>query len=163
MIESFENYIQGKGRKDLTLLFKEKDAFEWVVNEMVKPFASSGITKVVGLDALGFVFVSPVAMKLNTGFALLRKGGKVPVEKESISFTDYSGTEKTFEIASNAIDKGDKVLIVDEWSETGAQMKAAISLLEKIGAEVIGFTCFNVDENVENDPDLANYKIHSVW
>lgn len=162
MENEFTKYIQGKGRKDLTLLFSDHDAFQKVVSQMAEPFISSGITKVIGLDALGFVFVAPIAQKLNIGFALLRKEGKVPVEKESISFTDYSNTTKSFEIASNAINTGDQVLLVDEWSETGSQMKAAIELVEKLGAKVIGITCFNIDQKVRDNSEFAKYQLYSV-
>ena len=92
----------------------------------------------------------------------MRKEGKVPVEKESVSFVDYSKNTKTFEIAFNALNQGDRVLLVDEWSETGSQLKAAISLVNKMGAEVVGISCFNLDENVEADPELSKYKLYSV-
>lgn len=162
MENEFKKYVQGKGRKDLTLLFADHDAFQKVIEEMVKPFTDLGITKVIGLDALGFVFIAPISQKLNVGFALLRKEGKVPVKKESISFTDYSNTTKSFEIASNAISSGDQILLVDEWSETGSQMRAAIKLIEKFGAKVVGVTCFNIDQKVREKPEFSKYKLHSI-
>ncbi len=162
MKNDYTKYIQGTGRKDLTLLFADHDTFQEVVALMSKPFVESGITKVIGLDALGFVFVAPIAQKLGTGFALMRKEGKVPVEKESISFTDYSHKEKIFEIAFNAISPGDKILLVDEWSETGSQLRAAIELVAKMEAEVVGITCLNIDDEVQNSPDLSQYKMYSV-
>ncbi len=162
MENKYLKYIQGSGRKDLTLLFADHKAFQEVIDLMSQPFLESRITKVVGLDALGFVFVAPIAQKLNTGFALMRKEGKVPVEKKSISFTDYSNTTKTFEVASNGINPGDRILLVDEWSETGSQLRAAIALIHSMNAEVVGITCFNIDEEVENSTDLSQYKMYSV-
>lgn len=162
MENDYGKYIQGTGRKDLTLLFADRDAFRDVVEKMAESFKTLSIDKVVGLDALGFVFVAPVAQELGVGFALLRKEGKVPVEKESISFVDYSNTIKKFEVACSALSPGDRVLLVDEWSETGAQMKAAVSLLEKVGAEVVGMTCFNIDQKVIDDPELKRYTLYSV-
>ena len=87
---------------------------------------------------------------------------KIPVAKESVSFTDYSNTAKEFEVAIGSIKSGDKILIVDEWAETGAQLKAAISLVEKCGGEVVGATCFNVDAQVRKLEELSHYTLFSL-
>ncbi len=157
-----EYVVEGKGRNDLTPLFRDPQAFGAAVKDMVEPFRDKGITVVAGLDALGFVFGSAIAQELNVGLVLMRKAGKVPVEFESIDFTDYSGQAKKFEVAKSAIQENDVALIVDEWSETGSQLKAGISLLERMGAKVVGAACFNMDTKVTADPFLTKYQLHSL-
>ena len=154
--------VEGKGRCDLSLLFKNPVAFNNAVEEMVKPFRDSNITCVAALDALGFVFCTAVAQKLGVGLVLVRKGGKTSVDSESVSFTDYSNMEKKLEIVAGTIVPGERILLVDDWSETGAQLKAALSLLEKMEGAVLGVSCFNIDASVKDDPSLQKYHLHSV-
>jgi adenine phosphoribosyltransferase len=111
---------------------------------------------------LGFVFGSRVAQELNVGLVLFRKEGKIPVEKKTVSFVDYTKIPKKFEVVSDVITPGDKILIVDEWSETGSQLKAAISLVKQCGGIVTGISCFNVDTPVKKDKELLDYKIYSL-
>jgi adenine phosphoribosyltransferase len=159
----FKKYIrEGEGRCDISSLLLDPTSFGIAIEEMSKPFQSDSIKKVVALDALGFVFGSRVAEELNVGLVLFRKEGKVPVEKKTVSFIDYTKTPKMFEVVSDAITPGDKILIVDEWSETGSQIKAAISLVKQCGGIVAGVSCFNVDTPVKEDRELLDYKIHSL-
>lgn len=159
----FKQYVtEGNGRSDLSKLFADRKVFDAAIQDMANPFRNASINKVVSLDALGFVFGSLIAKELGVGLVLFRKEGKVPVEKNSIKFTDYTKIEKTFEVASKAIQLSDKILIVDEWSETGSQLKAAISLVEQCGGNVVGVSCFNIDKAVKEDLALSKYQLHSV-
>jgi len=162
-MENYKKYIrEGKGRCDLTDLYANPQIFNSVIEDMCKPFLDQKINKVVALDALGFVFGTRVAEKLNAGLVLARKEGKIGVETQSTSFTDYTKKEKSFEIAIDAICKNDRVLIVDNWSETGSQLKAVIGLVERMGGNVIGATCFNIDKPIFKDPILSKYKLFSA-
>jgi len=160
---NYKKYIrEGKGRCDLTNLYANPQIFNSVIEDMSKPFFDEKINKVVALDALGFVFGARVAEKLNAGLVLARKEGKIGIETQSISFTDYTKKEKSLEIADGVISKNDRVLIVDDWSETGAQLKATINLVEGMEGKVIGATCFNIDNPVFEDPVLSKYKLFSA-
>lgn len=160
---NFKKYIkEGKGRCDISSLFLDPVIFEEAIKAMSEPFRLDSVNKVVALDALGFVFGSRVTKELNTGLVLFRKEGKVPVEKKTVTFVDYTKTPKVFEVVSDAIVPGDRILIVDEWSETGSQIKAAISLVEKCEGAVVGISCFNIDNIVKEDKDLLSYKIFSL-
>ena len=162
MIE-FKKYIrEGQGRSDISSLFLDPAAFQAAIKAMADPFRSSHVSKVVALDALGFVFGSRVAEELKVGLVLFRKEGKVPVEKKTVQFVDYSKTQKAFEVVSGAIGSEDRILIVDEWSETGSQLKAAIALVKQCQGAVAGISCFNVDNAVKADKELASYNIHSL-
>ena len=159
----FKKYIvKGKGRCDISFLFLDPEVFNEAIKEMTEPFHLSSVNKIVALDALGFVFGSRIAQELDIGLVLFRKEGKIPVEKETVNFTDYTKTSKTFEVVSGVIASGDKILIVDEWSETGSQIKAAISLVEKCKGVIVGISCFNIDTKVKEDKELLKYKMSSL-
>lgn len=159
----FKKFIkEGNGRCDLSSLFLNIVAFDEAIRAMSEPFHTDHVNKVVALDALGFVFGSRIAEELGVGLILFRKEGKVSVDKKTVNFADYSKKPKVFEVVSNSIMFGDKVLIVDDWSETGAQIKAAISLAEQCGGVVAGVSCFNIDNPVKEDRELSTYKIFSL-
>jgi adenine phosphoribosyltransferase len=161
----FHSYIRGRSdrnRYDLTHLLAQPQLFAPLVEQLAQPFLHMSITKVAALDAFGFALGGGVAHRLSAGLILVRKGGKVAWSVESASFTDYSGLEKTLEIASDAASPADKVLLVDDWSETGAQLRTAIALVERLGAEVVGAACIHIEAPVCKDPILAKYRLHSV-
>lgn len=148
----YEKYINKNttGRYDVTPLFENPKVFSRLIGDLIEPFKNIRFDKIVGLDALGFVLGGAMAIKMKKGFVPLRKGGRLPGVKGTVartSFVDYSKNRKTFEINKDSIKKGDKVLIVDEWIETGTQVKASIKLIEKLGGKVIGISALNVDEN----------------
>ncbi|XP_060799692.1 adenine phosphoribosyltransferase isoform X1 [Neoarius graeffei] len=121
----------------LFLLFPEQ-AFSDCVKELLKPFQSDSIDLVAGIDAMGFILGSAVATALGKGFLAIRKAGHLCVETQMQEYTDYSGREKLMEVRVDVLKPGLHVLIVDQWIETGGTMKAAIKLVEKQGASVVG-------------------------
>jgi adenine phosphoribosyltransferase len=159
----FHQYVRpGTNRAEVSPLLLDPSAFTEAITKMTEPFRSAGITKVVALDAMGFVFGARVAAELNVGLVLFRKGNKVQIDKKTIDFVDYTKTQKTFEVMTEAITPGDRILIVDEWSETGSQLKAAIALIAECGGVTVGASCFNIDEPVRRDPELATYQLYSL-
>ena len=125
----------------------------------------SKIDKIVALDALGFVLGSAMANKLETGLVLARKGGKLPRKQKNLLkqfFTDYTKTKKLFEISKNAIKKGDKILIVDEWIETGAQVKAVIKLVEKAQGKIIGISVLSAEKNTKTKILFDKYNLKTI-
>ena len=131
---------------------------------MIEPFKDVEYDKIAGLDALGFVIGGALAQKAGKGFVCIRKGGKLPGINDTVlktsSFVDYTNTSKSFEINRASIQKGEKILVVDEWIETGTQIKAAIKLIEELGGEVIGITslCCHKNENTQVVFDKYNLK-----
>ena len=154
--------MRGQNRYDLTPLFANARAFEQATKDLAEPFRNSGVEKVAALDALGFVLGGSVALRLNAGLVLVRKEGKVPWDTVSTTFTDYSGGVKGLELATDAIQPGERVLIMDDWSETGAQLLAAAELVERLGGEVIGVALIGCDEAVKGDAQLAQYPFHHL-
>ena len=123
--------------RDITTLLGHPRAFRRAVDEMVQPHCGAKIDKVAGLEARGFILGGAVAHQLGVGFVPVRKKGKLPF---SVIGEDYQleyGTDRV-EIHTDAIAKGDQVLLVDDLIATGGTALAGINLLERAGAKVIG-------------------------
>lgn len=159
----YTKYILGKKQKiDITKLLLDPVMFNALIEGMCQPFQNKKIDIVAAIDAMGFVLGSRIAEKLDAGLVLIRKGGKIGIETSALTCIDYSQTEKTLEIATIALKGGERVLIVDEWSETGAQIKTSIKLIESYGGKVIGISCIGILMQVKKDPALKKYMIHEV-
>jgi adenine phosphoribosyltransferase len=101
---------------------------------------------VVGIDALGFILGTGIALRTDKGLVVARKGGKLPLACDEESFVDYTGQTKTLAMRFDAIRTGTRALIADEWLETGAQVRAVIALLERRGARVAGIASLHIDD-----------------
>lgn len=153
------------GRYDVTPLFENPEVFSRLIGDLIEPFKNIKFNKIVGLDALGFVLGGAIAIRMKKGFVPVRKEGKLPGVEGTVvrtSFVDYSKNSKTFEINRNSIKKGDKVLIVDEWIETGTQLKASIKLIEKLGGKVIGISALNIDKNDKTRLLFEKYNLQPI-
>ncbi|MDI6739841.1 MAG: hypothetical protein QME74_05695 [Candidatus Edwardsbacteria bacterium] len=116
------------GRYDVTPVFANARAFAHLVTDMLRPFKRTEFNKVAGLDALGFIIGGAVAHKRKVGFVAVRKGGKLPgIPGTTIRepFVDYTNKKKHFEINRDAIERGDRALIVDEWIPAGVYTESA--------------------------------------
>ena len=155
-------------RSDVTPIFAEPAAFAALVEDMIAPWGgdagkNGAVQRVVGSDALGFVVGTAIALRLGVGFVPVRKGGKLPVKNERVSFKDYSGVEKIFELRANPWPAGTRVLLIDEWIETGATARAAVELIERAGGVVAGIAAIAFRKNEKTAPLWAKYRCHGVW
>jgi len=150
-------------RCDVTPLFADGAAFAALVADILAYFPAHSYDTVAGIDALGFVLGAAVAVRAEKGFIPIRKGGKLPVVTESRSFVDYSRKEKSLEIRTDVVSPGDRVLVVDEWIETGTQVSAAIELIESQGGLVAGIATINMDENETTDALKVRYRCFQAW
>lgn len=152
-------------RSDVTPIFAEPAAFRALVADLVAPWADDQppVECVVGTDALGFIVGTALALRLGVGFVPLRKGGKLPVKHERTSYSDYSGSEKIFELRAEPWPPATRVLLVDDWIETGATAKAAVELIERARGEVVGIVAIALRQNEKTAPLRAKYRCHSVW
>lgn len=165
VLPDFKSYIRnwpGNSYSDLTHLLSQPQVFPALIEALAAPFAHDGVTRVAAVDAGGFALGGGVAHRLGAGLVLIRKAGKVAWEVESAACVDWSGTEKALEIARDALSASDRVLVVDDWSETGGQLRAAISLAERLGARVVGAACLHIGRSVCEDPRLAGHRLHSL-
>lgn len=125
--------------KDITPLFDDAQALHAVIDAIADHFAGTGITKVVGAEARGFLVGVPVAYKLGCGFVPARKPGKLPREVYSESYSLEYGTDE-LQIHRDALTSDDRVLIVDDLVATGGTAVATARLVEQSGAKVAGFS-----------------------
>jgi adenine phosphoribosyltransferase len=161
----FTRYIRnwpGVSRSDLTHILAQPHVFPALIEALASPFISDGVTKVATIDALGFALGGGVAHRLDAGLVAIRKAGAIAWDTESIRCVDYSGTEKTLEIARDAVAETDRILVVDDWSETGEQLWAAITLVERLGAHVVGAACMHIARAVQRDSRFTGYRLHGV-
>ena len=150
-------------RCDVTPLFANPIAFAQLVTDLSLPFMSTSIDYVAGIDALGFILGTAISVHLQKGFIPIRKEGKLPVDTVKKDVIDYSRNRKTLELRKGIIREFAKILIVDEWIETGAQMQAAIELIEKEKGIVVGIATINIDTNPISQFLQKKYKCHAVW
>ena len=149
-------------RYDVTPLFADSECLSQLVEDLTFPFRKSQLDFVACIDALGFILGTAVACRLNIGIIPLRKGGKLPVQTESVEFRDYSGEIKRLEIRKDILSPQDRVLLVDEWIETGAQIKAAAELIEGQGAILEAIAVINMDSNEQTKEIARKYRVHVV-
>jgi adenine phosphoribosyltransferase len=150
-------------RSDVTPIFAEPAAFAALVDDLLVPFREAGVQRVAGTDALGFIVGTAVALRLGVGFVPIRKGGKLPVKNERAAFRDYTGEDKALELRAEPWPPGTRVLLVDEWIETGAQARAAVELIERTGGVVAGIAAIAFRKNEKTAPLWAKYRCHGVW
>ena len=124
--------------RDVTPLFKDSRAFSACIAEIAKHFAKDGIDYVAGIEARGFIIGGAVAEALHVGFIPIRKKGKLPYKKISVDYELEYGSE-TIEMHIDAVEKGKRVLIVDDLLATGGTAKATAELLQKAGAKIVGY------------------------
>jgi adenine phosphoribosyltransferase len=147
--------------RDITTLLLNPEAFDFTLNQLYDFAKNLKINKVVGIESRGFIFGSVLAHKLNCGFIPVRKPGKLPAEKVSISYSLEYGEDK-LEIHKDAIKPGDKVLVHDDLLATGGTMDAVCQLIEKLGGEVVQIS-FIVELSFLNGRDkLKSYDIRSI-
>jgi adenine phosphoribosyltransferase len=128
------------GHADVWALFTEPLVFRDVVRGLAEPFRGSGVTKVAGVEARGFIVGSAVATELAAGFVAIRKeAGLFPGAKLiRATSADYRGNRSTLRLQRASVTRGDRVLLVDDWFETGSQALAAKALLEEAGGTFAG-------------------------
>ena len=115
-------------------MFSNYQLFDDLIDDLSISFKQIDIDKIVCIDAIGFILGSALSMKMKKGLVLVRKEGKIPLHNDELikrTFTDYSRGYKTLEINKNLIKEGEKILLVDDWIETGSQIKAAIQMVEE--------------------------------
>lgn len=122
---------------DVTTLLKDREGFQMAVEAMADPHAGRHIDLVVGIESRGFIFGSAIADRLRTGFAPVRKLGKLPAQTRRASYSLEYGTD-SLEIHEDAASKGQRVLIVDDLLATGGTAAATVSLVRGLGADVVG-------------------------
>ncbi|BDY04109.1 adenine phosphoribosyltransferase [Ferrimonas sp. YFM] len=121
--------------RDVTSLMEDAEAYNASIDLFVEKFRDCGITKIVGTEARGFLFGAPLAIALGVGFVPVRKPGKLPRKTIGQSYELEYGQD-TLELHVDAIEAGDKVLVVDDLLATGGTIEATVKLIRSLGGEV---------------------------
>lgn len=147
--------------KDITPLVKDPAALRLAVEQLMKPFAGSDITAVAGMEARGFIFGSLVAWEMGVGFVPLRKPGKLPYDVQSVAY-DLEYGSAALEVHIDAMEPGDRVLLVDDLLATGGTACASCELIENLGASVAGCAFVVELDFLHGRERLGKYPVHSL-
>ncbi len=142
---------QGIMFRDITTLLKDPVGLRATIHEIIKHYKGMKIDKVAGIESRGFIVGTPVAYELGLGFVPVRKKGKLPAATVGRDYQLEYGSDR-IEIHTDAIQKGDRVLLVDDLIATGGTAEAACKLIESMGGEIVE-CCFVIDL-----PDLGGRK-----
>jgi adenine phosphoribosyltransferase len=129
--------------RDITTMLGNARAFRRAVDALVQPWAGMKIDKVAGIEARGFILGGAVAHQVSAGFVPIRKKGKLPAKRVSVSYALEYG-EDTIEMHADALVAGERVVLVDDLIATGGTAEAAVMLLRQLNAEVLA-ACFVID------------------
>lgn len=146
---------------DITTLLKDKRGLAMLIDALAQNYIGQNIDLVLGMEARGFIFGPALAYRLNAGFIPVRKPGKLPAETTKYDYALEYGTN-TLEIHKDAINKGQRVLIVDDLLATGGTAEATAKLASSLGAEIVGLS-FVVELDFLNGRDkLQSYEVVSL-
>lgn len=160
-IRAIENYPkEGVIFRDITTLLKDRDAFKKAVDEMAEKI-DDDVDKIIGIEARGFIFASALAYKLDKGFVPVRKPGKLPWDKERESYELEYG-EDSIEIHKDAIEAGEKIVIVDDLLATGGTAKACVNLVEKLEGKVSSAIFLVELEDLKGREVLSGTRVESI-
>ena len=152
-----------KGEKfawlDPTSIYINGDAFTQLLDDLTAELDGVECDVVAGLDALGFVLGAAIATRIGFGFLPIRKVGKLCVDTDAVSFTNYSGRTQEMEMRTPAFAAGTRVLLVDQWIETGGTMDGAIRLVERQGGIVAGMVTIAMEDNERTAEYRARYPV----
>ncbi|KQR33672.1 MULTISPECIES: adenine phosphoribosyltransferase [Rhizobium/Agrobacterium group] len=137
--------------RDITTLLGNPRAFRRAVDELVNPYAGTKVDKIAGIEARGFILGGAMAHQLSTGFVPIRKKGKLPHTTVRVAYSLEYGVDE-MEMHVDAVQPGEKVILVDDLIATGGTAEGAVKLLRQMGAEIVS-ACFVIDL-----PDLGGRK-----
>ncbi|MEA2937484.1 MAG: adenine phosphoribosyltransferase [Alphaproteobacteria bacterium] len=129
--------------RDITTLLGDARAFRRAVDELVQPWAGGKVDKVAGIEARGFILGGAVAHQVSAGFVPIRKKGKLPYKRVTIGYSLEYGIDE-MEMHEDAVEKGERVILIDDLIATGGTAEGAVKLLRQLGANVLA-ACFIID------------------
>jgi adenine phosphoribosyltransferase len=146
---------------DITTLLKDKVGFARLIDALSEHYIGKEIDLVLGMEARGFIFGPALAYRLNAGFVPVRKPGKLPAETVKISYELEYGSN-TLEIHKDAIEKGQRVLIVDDLLATGGTAVATAELASGLGAQIAGLAFVVELDFLKGRQKLSRYDVFSL-
>jgi len=147
--------------KDITPVLADPIAFSTITDLIVVRFGRGNVDKVVGIEARGFILASPVAYHFGAGFVPIRKQGKLPWETVGEDYELEYGTA-SLELHVDGIERGERVLIVDDVLATGGTARAAASLVERVGGAVCGIAVVIELDQLHGRDKLADHEVFTL-
>ena len=147
--------------KDITPLLQNPAAYRSAMDRLAAHYAGAGIEMVVGVESRGFIFGAPLAYLLNCGFVPVRKFGKLPSQTVSVEYALEYGTN-IVEVHSDAVQSGQRVLIVDDLLATGGTVSAAVELIEKLGGHIAGIAFLVELTFLRGREHLSDYDVFAL-
>jgi adenine phosphoribosyltransferase len=146
---------------DITTLLKDPESYKASIDAMLAPYTGRTIDLVVGMESRGFIFSAPMAYQLNAGLVPVRKLGKLPAETISVEYALEYGSN-TLEIHRDAIQPGQRVLIVDDLLATGGTVRGTVDLVERLQGTIVGLAFLVELSFLKGRDRLAGYAVSSV-
>jgi len=146
---------------DITTLLRDPKGFDAVIDQLAAPFAGAGIDLVVGIESRGFILGGAVADRLGAGFCPIRKPGKLPAQTIRESFQLEYGSD-SLELHRDAVEPGQRVLVVDDVLATGGTARAAASLIRQLGGELHGLAFLIELQFLKGRDQLPGQRVMSV-
>jgi adenine phosphoribosyltransferase len=146
---------------DITTLLKDGDGFRRAVDAVVEPYRERPIDAIVGIESRGFILGAAVADRLGVGFIPVRKPGKLPSQTVSASYELEYGVD-SLEIHDDAVDSGERILIVDDLLATGGTARATVGLVKQSGARVVGLSFLIELTDLDGRSKLDGVEVKSV-
>ncbi len=147
--------------RDITSVLQNADGLHLAIDEMQKKLEGLEFDKIAGLESRGFIFGMPIAYNLHKPFVLIRKAGKLPCETVSQTYDLEYGTA-TIEVHKDAIEKGEKIVVIDDLIATGGTVEAAGKLIEGLGGEVVKMVFLLELAGLDGRAKLSKYDVESV-
>ena len=153
--------IEGILFKDITTLLQDRGAFKATIDALVARYAGEKIDKVAAIESRGFIFGAPLAYQLRAGFVPVRKPGKLPTKTVRVEYSLEYGSNM-LEMHVDALQTGERVLIVDDLLATGGSARAVAHLVEQLNATVVGMAFVIELEFLRGRQKLGEYDLFSL-
>ena len=167
--EKLEDYVRtipdfpepGIMFRDITTILSDADGLKLAIDEMQKTLDGVDFDVIAGAESRGFIFGAAIAYNMHKPFILIRKKGKLPCETVEQSY-DLEYGQATIEVHKDAVEPGQKVIIIDDLIATGGTVEAAAKLIEKLGGEVVKMVFLMELKGLNGREKLAKYDVASV-
>jgi adenine phosphoribosyltransferase len=146
---------------DITTLLKDKAGYATLIDVLAERYIGKGVDLILGMEARGFIFGPALAYRLSAGFVPVRKPGKLPAATERVEY-DLEYGSNILEVHKDAIEKGQRVLIVDDLLATGGTAEATAKLATKLGADIAGLAFVVELDFLKGRDKLKPYDVYSV-
>ena len=147
--------------KDITPLLLDSELLGLAVGCMAEPVRELGVERVLGIESRGFIFGAPLAMELGAGLVLARKPGKLPWNTRRVEYSLEYGTD-AIEVHTDAIEPGQRVLVIDDLLATGGTAQAAANVVTESGGELVGFSFLVELAFLNGREKLSGANVYSV-